>query len=174
MGSGFWKPNSIKNQFKNEVRQGRRPGIDFHAKLVDFGAQKGSQNLVNNYSKMCLEMDTAPRRLQKLLEAARSSKYRFLVGFREARRGRHLRTGLTRGSLPTPHLALFKDPTNSSSCNQDSGPRTQDPGYRTQDSATQGSPSHALRASAVADIGRAWGGSDIRFNVHLSLIHIKG
>ena len=152
MGGGFWDPKSIKNRSQNEVGQGRRPGIDFHAKLVDFGGQKGSQNLLNNYSKMCLEMDTAPRRLQKLLEAARSSNNRFPVGFSEARRGWRLRAGLTRDSLPGPLKALFKDPTHSSSCNQDSGPRTQDPGYRTQDSATQGSPSHALRASAVADI----------------------
>ena len=80
-------PKSIKNQSKNEIRQVRRPGIDFHVKLVDSGAQKGSQNLLNNYSKMCLEMDTALRRLQRLLEAARSWNNRFLAGFREAKGG---------------------------------------------------------------------------------------
>ena len=40
---------------------------------------------------------------------------------------------VTRDSLPPPLKALIRDPTNSSSCNQDSGPRTHDPGYRTQD-----------------------------------------
>ena len=38
-----WEPKRVKNQFQNEVGQGMRPGIDFHAMLVNFGFQNGAQ-----------------------------------------------------------------------------------------------------------------------------------
>ena len=50
-GGGFWDPKSIKNRSENEVGQGRRPGIDFHAMLVNFGSQNGAQNLLKSYLK---------------------------------------------------------------------------------------------------------------------------
>ena len=53
----FWKSTSTKNQFKNEVGQGRRPGIDFHATLVDLGPQKASQYLLKNCLKTCIKKD---------------------------------------------------------------------------------------------------------------------
>ena len=44
-------PKSITIRSKNEVRQGRRLGIDFHAMLVNFGFQNGVQHLFKNYLK---------------------------------------------------------------------------------------------------------------------------
>ena len=58
MGGGFWDPKSIKNRSQNEVGQGRRPGIDFHAMLVNFGSQNGAQNLLKSYLKTGPKKDT--------------------------------------------------------------------------------------------------------------------
>ena len=51
MGGGFWDPKSIKNRSQNEVGQGRRPGIDFHAMLEDLGRLNETQNLLKTYVK---------------------------------------------------------------------------------------------------------------------------
>ena len=77
-----------KKSIPKWCRTGKASGHRFICHVGEFWLPEWSPKSVKKLSKMCLEMDTAPRRLQKLLEAARSSNNRFPVGFSEAREGR--------------------------------------------------------------------------------------